>query len=170
MRWLKIFSSRRCSFEKAIASARGAFLLEALLVVVILSVSMTLVVQSFVTSYRALKVGLNELVAVAFAENVIFAIMERKYFSAGWKEEKTAEPPYDNHRHQLQVKPTDNKNLNEMELVISWKSGRQERALKAKTLVLSPAAKETESDPESEMTPDGLPPPPAIVPKFPKFK
>ena len=58
---------------------RGSFLVEVLLTVVILSVSLTIIIQSLVSSLRAISYSANYSSAILSAENKMFELLQQAH-------------------------------------------------------------------------------------------
>ena len=128
---------------------KGSILLEALLSVVILSVSITLIIQSMTSSYRATVYNADYTTAFLLIENKLFEVIQKGYLEAGLREEKNFLSPYEKYKYLLSVNPyqssfantgedpADQNHLNRIDLKLSWSSGKRKNNILLKTLLFN---------------------------------
>lgn len=118
---------------------RGSFLVEVLLAVVILSVSLTLIIQSMTTSLRASQYVRGYTLALGFLENELFDLKQQKTIDAGTRTERNLAQPYEAYRYVMESRsaPEDGGGiLNEVRAEIIWASGRRTNKLGVTTYLL----------------------------------
>ena len=119
---------------------KGAFLLEALLIVVILSISLTTITGSLVTSLRANVYGAHYSTAVILAENKLFQLMKDMKVRNSFTEEGSFEQPFDRYRYKITSKEVELKkrfdSISRVDVDVSWRTGRKEGGLSVATFLL----------------------------------
>ncbi|MCA9404959.1 MAG: hypothetical protein KC684_00330 [Candidatus Omnitrophica bacterium] len=118
----------------------GSLLIEALLAVVILSVSVTIVVQSITSSMRATVYVSDYTQALILAEETMFDVMEGQFIPAGLSEEGTYSQPYDHFNYILKTEKSDipdQKNINDVELTVTWKKRAKTNTFKIRTYLFN---------------------------------
>lgn len=120
---------------------KGSLLLEALLVIIILSVSLTLIIQSFVSSLRGSVLSSDYSKAAILADNKMFDLMSRRSLDGACDEEDRFAVPFDKFKYGVEVNnlSTDGvqKGLYEVLLDISWVSGQNTKKVSLATYVFS---------------------------------
>ncbi|MFC1510606.1 hypothetical protein ACFL49_02995 [Candidatus Omnitrophota bacterium] len=123
---------------------RGALLMEVLLAVVILSVSLTLIVQSLASSLRATVYSLNYAKAAFLADNKMFDLFQA---SLGFEEGvgvRHFDPPFDAYRYQLhQEGLKDNPKLSMVRLDVLWGEEERERIFSLETALRTSNSQDT---------------------------
>ena len=111
----------------------GSILIEALLTIIILSVGLTVIIQSLTSSLRTLGLVANYSTAILLGENKIFDFIQKGFIKASFKEEKNFSEGSAAYRYQLdvhkipQAPATDKKN--EVVLAVSWGAGSKEKSI-----------------------------------------
>ena len=120
---------------------RGSVLIEALLSVVILSVSVTLIIQSMISSLKASKYCADYTIASILLEEKMFELRKTGIVqSMGLSEDAVV---VNNKKYEydyeitslLSGDETDQENLNKIDLKVSWLSGSKRNNLKASTYI-----------------------------------
>lgn len=119
---------------------KGSLLLEALLSIVILSVSVTVVIQSMASSLRAAVYSVDYTKALFLLEDTMFGLMQEGFITPGISEERTYPAPNEKFRYVLKTEPNDEpgqENINKVELSVLWETKRRESAIKLETYILN---------------------------------
>jgi len=123
--------------NKKIDNWKGALLLEALLAVVIISVSLTLIVQSLLSSLRAAVYTSGYTEAVFLLDNKMFELIQKGFVDATLEEEGRFQEPYEAYAYRVDINNIDDndsiENLNEVLVEVTWERGGQKRGLSAVT-------------------------------------
>ena len=121
-------------------NARGSILLESLLAVVILSVSITLVIQAMTASVRAGRDSSLYTQALRLMDNKMAELMEKKFIAPGLQEEGQFPEPWDRYAYTLTTQPvsSDEQNIiNHVWLTVSFQSGKKKNFLETETYLLN---------------------------------
>ncbi len=134
---------------KSKLKSRGSFLLEALLSVVILSVSITLVLQSITASARSVTYTADYTEALFLAENKMFELMEQGFIEDGFKEEDAFPEPFEKYKYSITAASADNSpglsseeaenKINLVNLAVSWNSGKRNNTIQFYTYLFNVA-------------------------------
>lgn len=120
---------------------KGAFLLEALMIVVILSISLTSIIGALVSSLRASVYSADYTKAVLLAENKLFSLMKNMSIEESFKGEGSFDVPFDKFRYQVQSQGVAfNEHcdfLQEVHVNVLWSTGSKEGFLSLTTLLLT---------------------------------
>ncbi len=125
-----------CASSNSRRSEKGFFLVEVLLSVVILSVSLTLIIQSMTSALRSSAFAGDHTTALMILENKMFDLFEKGFVETGLKKEEQIPRPYDRYWYFLDVKPAGEKNerrLHEVDAVLTWKSGKRQNRVAFQT-------------------------------------
>ena len=134
--------------EKSMAPARkrrksedGALLMEALLAVVILSVSLTLIIQSLMTSRRASVYSRDYSIAGYLLESKMFELVQQRWIEAPFEEEGVFSEPYGDYQYRIEAVSldagkTDEQGLNEVKVEVSWPRGNKRRTFSVATYLM----------------------------------
>lgn len=121
--------------------SRGALLVEALLAVMILSIGLTVIIRSLMTSLRATSYTADYSMAVFLLEDKINGLMQNGFIEDGHSEEENLEAPFEKFVYRIEahnIKDADKPgNLNQVELSLSWPSGRKMRKIFLTTYLLN---------------------------------
>lgn len=119
---------------------KGTILIEALLSVVILSVSITMIIQSMTASLRATEYGVQYTEGLILAENKIFDLMQEGFIGSGLEVENDFEEPFNNYQYEVATdisELVDDDSLNELNLKISWKNGSRANVFHVSTILFN---------------------------------
>ena len=124
-----------------IANHKGSLLLEALLVIIILSISLTLIIQSFVSSLRASVFSSDYSKVAILADNKMFDLMSRRFFPRDLDEEGRFASPMDKFKYQWEASNisagSDDGGIHEVFLDIAWSSGKKTKKVSLVTYLFS---------------------------------
>ena len=121
-----------CASSNSRRSERGFFLVEVLLSVVILSVSLTLIIQSMTSALRSSVFAEDHATALILLENKMFDLLEKGFVETDLKKQEQIPRPYDRYWYFLDVKPaggTNERRLNEVDAGLTWKSGKRQNSV-----------------------------------------
>jgi len=127
------------SILKSKRSRKGSLLLEALLSIVILSTSLTVIIQAMTSSLRATVYSAEYTRALVLLEDQFFG-----YFLEGHVEDAIQEKlpfPYPNQKFSYTLDTQNlesypNNHLNEMRFGVSWKSGQKDNKIVLTTFLM----------------------------------
>ncbi len=115
-------------------------LVEVLLIICILAVSLTAIVQSFLSSHRASSYTKDYALAVLLLENTLQELSRERFIRADMDEEHGFPSPYEKFRYRVQAKNIREGNeagfLNEATISILWQEGRRKNDLHVTTYLL----------------------------------
>ena len=120
--------------------ARGSILLESLLAIVILSVSITLVIQAMTAGVRAGRDSSLYTQAVRLMDNKMAGLMEQRFIAPGLREEGHFPEPWDRYTYILTTQPvsSDEQNIiNRVLLTVFFQSGKKKNSLETETYLLN---------------------------------
>ncbi|MCK5580303.1 MAG: hypothetical protein KAJ18_03430 [Candidatus Omnitrophica bacterium] len=126
---------------KSICNRNGSLLIEALLAIVIMSVSLTVIIQSMTSSLRATVYSLDYSKAAFLAENKMFDILCVSDEGGAGTREGSFKEPFEKYRYRISSKElpdTQNDSLREVNLDVSWGIGKKTRELSLKTYAFVP--------------------------------
>ena len=125
---------------KNVLNRKGSILLEALLSTVILSVSITIIIQSMTASLRAAKYSSDYTAALLLMDNKMSSLMSGGSIESGMREEKNFNEHDQRYGYLLTTKNFDDNEheyLNEIDVQVFWKSGRKKNRIFFKTYLLA---------------------------------
>jgi Tfp pilus assembly protein PilV len=131
----------RKSYFKMATEQSGSLLIEALLSTVILSVSLTLIIQSMVMSLRSKNHVRDYIQAVILAESTMAqTLFKADQLDLSGSEGKFDEP-FEKYKYKMTYddKAMDSENLKELNLNITWQSGRRKNALPLISYIYAPS-------------------------------
>lgn len=112
---------------------KGSLLVEALLTIVIMSVGLTFIIQSFLSSFRASAQVEDYASASVLLENKMNDLMQFGFIAGDTDEEGVFPEPYEKFRYHLKtenIKDVDQEGLlNRISLEVLWSSGKKKRAV-----------------------------------------
>ena len=118
---------------------KGSVLLEALLSVVILSVGITVIVQSMTASLRASMVSSDYSKAMYLLDNKMTEYVQALSTGHIFSEENKFSEPFDKFSYSLKADPLDDKpNLNKIHLEVDWKNQNIEKTIALETYLIKP--------------------------------
>ena len=129
---------------KKLRAKRASILLEALLSVIILSVSIVTINQSMTASLRSLVYSEDYTKALIYLENQIFDLMYLGYVESNQNKEITL-PEDERFWLTVVTKPASfgqGSKINELKLTISWKSGKRKNNMAFETYLFNPPDEE----------------------------
>ena len=107
--------------------------MESLLAIVILSVSLTLIIQSLTSSLRSIMYSTEYTNAIFLLENKMFEIVRRGFIERDLRQEEELPEPDERYKIFLQTKNVVlgslASSINEVKLSISWNSGRRTNSI-----------------------------------------
>lgn len=118
----------RLKAKKRLKNRSGSFLLEAILSVVILSVSITMIIQAMTASLRAASYSAEYTQALVLADEKIHELLNKRSIVSGYFDEGTF-PAFDEKYQYLIESDSVNKDMNQVTLKLSWRSGRKNNAI-----------------------------------------
>jgi len=121
------------------AHRKGFLLIEAIVVIVILSVGLTLIIQATVAGLRAMTLAADYVEAVRLAENTLFPLLQEGRTKAPFVEENRFADNNFSYRLEAQRVSGDvgSGDLNEVELEVRWRAGRSEKKVSLQTYLLA---------------------------------
>ena len=112
---------------------KGSLLVEALLAISILSIGLTLIIQSFLSSVRATVYAADYSLATILLENKMSDLIEKGFIGDSIDEEGFLEGPNEKFRYHLETHNMETQggsaNLNQVKLSILWSSGRKTNSI-----------------------------------------
>jgi len=129
---------------KTILKSQGALLIEVLLAIMILSVVLTVVMNSFVSSLRATVTTADYSTALSLLDDKMFDVQLQKALETQASSESFPEP-YDRFSYDFESKdfgvdsPT--KTIQEIDLSVSWTQGKRNNRVNLATLQFIPPKK-----------------------------
>ena len=115
--------------RRYLKNKRGSLLMESLLSIVILSVSLTLIIQSLTSSLRSVVYSAEYTNAVMLLENKMFEIIKQGFIQKDLRQEEQLSEPNERYKILLETGNVVSGNLpssmNEIKLSIVWNSGRR---------------------------------------------
>lgn len=117
---------------------KGSLLLEALLTVVILSVSITLIIQSMTSSLRASVYSADYTKAALLMENKMFELLQDGFIESGRRVEGSFDKPFEKFRYLVTTKAESRESLskiNNVDMEITWNTGSKENRISLQTLL-----------------------------------
>ncbi len=117
---------------------RGAFLLEALIAIVILSVGLTAVIRSFMIGLDAYQRNQEYQGAVILLENTLTDFLVQRYFDESLVGSGQYEEPFSGYQYKILADNVpDRPALREVSVTVSWKVRKKNRSLQATTYLLA---------------------------------
>ncbi len=140
--------------RKSFKSKKASLLLEALLVIVILSIGLTLIIQAMSSSLRALSFSKSYALAAFLTDNKLSEILLNKDKNNSLQESSNFDEPFKEFHYQLSVSPInlkteelDSDPLNKIDLSIDWKSGKKTHTSPSVLCLLIPSDESTNDKP-----------------------
>lgn len=124
---------------------RGSFLIEALLSVMILSISLTLIVQSIASSLRAGVYSADYMLALNIAENKMFDLLREQSADSGLHEEEAVQVggrEFSTVRESNSLSGEGFEGLNEIKVAVEWKKSNKNSRLQLETYLPQPTENE----------------------------
>ena len=109
--------------------------------VAILAVGLTVIINSFLSSFRANVYSQDYTLAVNLLENKLHALKQDGFIEATLDESGLFEPPFEKFRFHLASHPAkdgdETSNLNQVMLEVAWASGRKENKIAVTTYLFN---------------------------------
>ena len=115
---------------------RGSLLLEAILSIVILSISITVIIQSMTSTLRANMYSSDFTQAILLGENKIVELIQKGFVESGLREKGEFEDSHLQYKYFLMTDPaqtTGKDKINFVDLDVTWKSGSKVNKIKLET-------------------------------------
>ena len=126
-------------------SALGSILIEVLLTIVILSISLTVIIQSLLSSLRAIAYSSQYTQALMVVDSKMFEVMEDFYTPDNFFAEGNLPVPYEDYKYVLTAEDRGAEmTLSEVKLEASWPSGSNRKTLAVETYLMKDSVKETQ--------------------------
>ncbi len=122
-----------------IKSRNGSLLAEALLAVVILSISLTFIIQSMIAGLRASRYVADCSSALILLENKMSGLMMNRYSSAYWNEKELCTDDIKEYQLLTKSRPSADRyqrNLNDVQIEVIWRTGKKEYQIALTTYLL----------------------------------
>lgn len=118
---------------------RGFFLIEAILAIVIMSISLTLIIQSLMSSMRAAAYSADYTRAIFFIDDKMFDLIKERYIEAPQTQEGAFSEEDQKYRFRLVTERTET-SINRVLLDVFWgfAKGKKENALSITTYLFHP--------------------------------
>jgi len=120
---------------------KGSLLLEALLSIVILSVSITLIIQAMTASLRAMRVISEYGEGLVLLENKMTEVIKGYMLGENLNIAETSISSDEKYQYTFEIDPRDEEGLGDLDAVnlnISWKTGRKESNVTLETYLIRP--------------------------------
>ena len=121
---------------------KGILLIEILLVVVILSVSLVLIINSLMSSLRATAISSSYTRAIFALDNKMFDLVLKRHMASSFYESGNCDKPFEIYQYLIETKEAsspsgqDVKGINEVHASVQWPLGKKQKKIKAITLLL----------------------------------
>lgn len=128
---------RSCFQKKSVK--KGSVLIEALLSVVILSVSITFIIQSMMASLRATMYVGDYTTAIFLMENKMTELLQKKYTQAPLTETGTVSDQLKDYQYSVKAESIDaseEHGVDDVQVEMFWQSGKKENRITVNTYVL----------------------------------
>ena len=120
---------------------KGSLLIEALLAITILSIGLTMIIQSYLSGFRAALYTQDYSTAAILLENKMVNLMQVGFIGESVDEEGVFPEPYGKFRYRLETRNAKNEvgtgSLNEVLLRVSWASGKRNNAMSLATYLFN---------------------------------
>lgn len=132
--------------KKCFQNKLGSLLIEALLVIVILSVGLTFIIQSLSSSLRALSFSKNYAQAAFLTDNKLSEILLNKTISSGFQDSGDFNGSFKEYHYKissssssLSVDEPMTEPMTQLDLEISWQSGKNRYETSSALCLLNPS-------------------------------
>lgn len=116
---------------------RGSLLVEALVTLVIMAVGLTVIIQSFLSSFRASTQVEGYSLACILLEDKMNDLLQIGFIAGDAQEEGSFPEPYENFRYRIKtenIREGDQEGLlNRVNLEVLWASGKRNRSVQVVT-------------------------------------
>ncbi len=124
-------------WNKGRRSQKGSLLMEVLLAISILSVSLTLIVHSFLSGLRASVYTKDYSIALSLLQNKLFELKQKNPVSDSLDESGDFDEPYQKFKYHLKTESLDEtqslNGLAKATLDVSWVSGKSKKDISLST-------------------------------------
>jgi len=120
-------------------------LLETIFAIVILIVSLSVIIESLVSGYRATVINADYSKALILADNLMAELMHQRFIDPAFSKEENFPQPDERFRYRLKTASNDG-DLSEVQLTVSWKSGSKENGVALTTWLTLNKAKDEKSN------------------------
>ncbi len=127
---------------------KGSLLIEALLAVVIIAISLTLIIESLASSYRAVILTKDYSQALILLENQLSLLAQKGFIEDSINESDSYPEPFSKYRYDLKTslsQKADNSfsqedlgGINKVDLSVSWSTGRKANKVSLLTYLFEP--------------------------------
>ena len=131
------------------SSSRGSLLLEALLVIVILSIGLTFIIQSLSSSLRALAYSRSFDQAAFLIDNKFSEILLKNHLGQNVEDSGAFDSPFENFHFKtttasvsLQSDAAASESLRQVNLTLNWPSGKNTQEITSSLLLFNPVKDE----------------------------
>ena len=118
-----------CGYLNSKHNARGLSLVEILVTVAILSISLVMIVRSFMTSLRALEISKGFVVARLLLEEKMWQIKQQGAVTSDRDEREQFADPHGAFEYTLRTRAVEGglapQDLHEVSLTVAWREGRR---------------------------------------------
>ena len=127
----------------------GVLLLEALLAILILTVSLSVIIESLVSGYRATVFTADYSKAVILLDNAMFDTLRKRFIESSLQDQGNFPEPQDQFHYELKTVSLSQEGspaaLDEVQGKVAWKSGRKEQEVAVVTWLADISQKEDPS-------------------------
>ncbi len=123
----------------------GSLLLESLLAILILSVTLTLMIQTLLGGMKAMVMSAEYTKACFLIDNKMFELIKNRFIDTNFRDSGHFPLPFENFGYTIEVNPLANEKtsgaINEIDLDVSWPSGSKERKISVATYLFKTPTK-----------------------------
>ena len=119
---------------------KGFVLIEALLGIIILSVSISLILQAMATSFKASVYSSGYTTALMLLENKASQLILQKFIQTGLKEDQSFDYPFQHYQYTLQTSPysgDEESKINTVRLSVGWSSTQKHKQVNLETFLFN---------------------------------
>ena len=118
---------------------RASLLVEALLAVMILSVSITLIIRSMTSALSSAKTGAKYTVSLFLLDDRMFEFMRALFIPPGYSDQGSFKSPFEDYEYFVETRRTDNPDemITALDLTVSFGPAEKPRAIKSQTYFLT---------------------------------
>ncbi len=123
------------------SNSKGVLLIEVLLTVTILAVGLTVIINSFLSSFRASVYSKDYALAANLLENKLHTLKQDGFIDSDFDNEGIFAPPFEKFRYHVKAQPVQSNdlesNLNEVTLSVIWASGHKDNKIAVTTYLFN---------------------------------
>ena len=119
---------------------KGFVLIEALLGIIILSVSVSLILQAMATSFKASVYSSGYTTALMLLENKASHLILQKFIQTGLKENQSFDYPFQHYQYTLETMPysgDEQNKINMVRLSVGWSSTQKHKQVNLETFLFN---------------------------------